>query len=175
MVEVVTFETLEEMAEHVHQGKENAKASLTPEQWKLCDGQEHWAMALESEGPEYPPILMVVHIQSKQQFIGEQLKYVPEEDWGKDCESVEMAAYPMDTYYREDGLVSYGYLPSQSWDSVYEIDEPDLHDRHASMLMEISEDDFNELRALRQNPGLVRMVPHMRSLMVRWIETVAAR
>lgn len=174
MAEVMMFDSFEEMTNHIQQGKERAKAALTPEQWQLCDGKEHWALALESQGPEYPPIVMAVHIQSRVQFINEQLKYVPQEDWGTDCEAIEEAAYPMDSYYAEDGCVSFGYLPCQSWDSVYDIDEPDLHDRHASILMEISQEDFELLRYIRQDPAVARLIPQLRNLMLRWIETVGS-
>lgn len=174
MAEVMMFDSFEEMAANIQQGKERAKAAMSEAQWRLCDGQEHWAVALESEGPQYPPILMVVHIQSRVQFINSQLKYVPAEDWGKDCDALDDVMYAVESYYGEGGVLSYGYVPAESWDSVYEIDSPDLHDRHASMLMEITEEEFNDFRALRQDPMQARMIPHLRAILLRWIETVAS-
>lgn len=174
MAEVMVFDSFEEMTDHIQQSKVRARDAMSDAQRILCDGNEHWALALESEGPEYPPILMVVHILSRNQFIAQQLKYVDANFWGEDCEQLDEACYPLDTYYGEGGCVSFGYLPAESWDSVYEIDEPDLHDRHASMLMEITEEDFNLFRSLRQDPAVARMVPRLRALLLRWIDEVAS-
>jgi hypothetical protein len=169
------FDSFEEMTNHIQQANEEARSRITPEQWRLADGNEHWAVALESQGADALPIIMATHVLSRQQFITQQLKYIDPEEWGTDGESVEEAVYPINSYYGENGMVStYGYLPCESWDSFYDVDEPDLHDRHASILMEITEDEFNEIRAIRQNPEIARMIPSIRSVLLRWIETVAS-
>jgi len=126
MSEVRMYDSFEKMLEDIEQNTQAAIASMTDEQRSLCDGQEHYAFYLDSADGS----LAVVHVLSLQQILDG--KYPDEAD----------------LWFDDEGKASRGYLPCRTWDSEYYVwpDEPDLHDRHASILMECTKEEFEHMR-----------------------------
>jgi hypothetical protein len=99
-------------------------ANLTDGQKVLCDGQEHYAFYIDAADGS----LGVCRIRSRQEILD-----------GEYPEEVEL-------WFDEEGRASRGYLPCHTWDAVYQPDQPDLHDRHASILMEITPEEFEYMK-----------------------------
>lgn len=99
---------------------------LTDGQKVLCDGQEHYAFYIDAEDRS----LGVCHIQSRQMILDGDY---PDE---------------VNLWFNEEGIAARGYLPCHTWDAVFypEFDQPDLHDRHASILMEITKEEFDFMK-----------------------------
>jgi len=123
------FGTFEEMLDHIEEGTQAAIARMTGAQRDLCDGNEHYAFYLDTADGS----LAVVHVQSRQMILDG--KYPDEAD----------------LWFNEDGVAERGYLPCRTWDATYYVwpDEGDLHDRHASVLMECTKDEFEYMRELQ--------------------------
>lgn len=174
-VTVVTG-TFEELAAHMQAQKEAGRAAMTDADRALCDGKEHWALILESQGPDEPPIVCAVHVLSIQQRISVAMKYLDDQYvWGADSQWLDETMSEVDSYYDEDGVVSYGFLPCETWDSVYEVDSPDFHDRHVTHMLEIPQWVFHRIRAVRQDPDACRTDPVLRQWMIRWLDQANLR
>jgi hypothetical protein len=138
-------------------------ANMGEAQRSLCDGNEHFAFFIDGDPTD--ELLAIVHVKS--------LKQVLE---GKHPEDAAL-------WFDKEGTVPRGYLPCESWDSVYEVPETDpltgwpiaegdLHDRHASILMPCS---FMEWSWMAENKCDVQVLLQdkaMVDLLNSWITTM---
>lgn len=178
-MEVIMYDSYDDMVGAIAKGKERAKAAMTDEQRSLCDGEEHYALTLESEdGFRSDPLIAVTRIWSRLEFEARSMKPVAnldEYESDEAQEAIRQAFYEMDVYWGEGGSVEYGYLPGETWDAVFDPDEGDLHDRHASLMVEISELEFNTFRDLRWRFDEARYHPITLRAIARWIDKVGRR
>jgi hypothetical protein len=140
----------EQMLAMIHAGKVRSRDAMTDAQRALCDGKVHWVINVEFVDREV--VLSWSRLLSKEELL--------------DGEG-ENAPYLEEVYYGEDGSVSYGYLPVHTWDAVYQPVEPDLHDRVACQMYEISEEDFNRFRDCEWKPERFIQDPHLQQLVVK--------
>jgi len=128
---VYMFDNDDEMWEAIQRGKEESRDNTSPAQWKLCDGEEHYAFYMEIDASG--PILCVSRIVPRSELEARE---------DEEC---------VDSYYGEGGVVSYGYLNCESWDTIYQPPGsfPDLHNRHASIMYEITKDEFDRFLELK--------------------------
>jgi hypothetical protein len=176
MDEVKVFGTFEEMLDEIESATQAAIGRMTPEQWRLCDGEAHYAFYIDGLAYNDPQVA-VCQVRSRTQFISDQLKYVDADTWGEDSESLDEACYAINVQYGEDGNVSRGYLPCLTWDPVYYRwpDKPDLHDRHASILLEITQEDFEFIQAVQCGLDALRSEPHFLDLLNDYIDLLRAQ
>ena len=170
---VYMYDSTEDMFEAIQRGKEKAKSMMTEAQWKLTDGEEHYAMEIEVEGGEanIVAVRILSHLECEARAM-ERVADLTEYESDIAQEIIEESFYEVDFFNDPNNPISYGYLPCESWDSCYYPDVPDLHDRHALMLLEISKEEFLALRAIKCNYSRITESRKAYEVCQRWITDV---
>lgn len=140
----------ERMLEQIQQGKVRSRDAMTDAQRALCDGKTHWVINVEIVDGDV--VLSWSQILTREELL---------EGEGDNADYVDSC------YYGEGGSVSYGYLPVRTWDAVYQPVDPDLHDRVACQMYEISKEDFEKFRACEWKPERFIKDPHLQRVVVR--------
>ena len=157
-MEIIGFDSLDDMMKAVQKGTKSAIDMMTPAQRKLCDGEEHWAFCLDGVSSDDTQ-LAIMHIKSRAMIL--------------------MGEYPEDAiaWFDSEGKASRGYLPCETWDSYYSRPpgEGDLHDRHASTLMEITKAEFDLMWSHKCNMAALAKIPYMMRLFLQFIALYGSR
>lgn len=142
----------DQMMAMIHAGKVRSRDAMTDAQRALCDGRGHFVINVEIVDREV--VLSWSRVLSREELL---------EGEGDNADYVE------NVYYGEDGSVSYGYLPVRTWDAEFHPVDPDLHDRVACQMYEITEDEFYHFRATKWRPEVFIQDERLQKVVVKCV------
>lgn len=157
---VHSFDSWEEMQEHMAASLKVAKSRIQDFQRPLMDGKHHWFMRVVKPGDEM--YLLVGEIfDIEEQHAKNLIKYADDYEPGEAEDELQNVRDRL-----QDGFV---------FRNVFSKIVPygELGDTHVATMLEITKENFKAIKALNYDISLVRKDAELRLLYIEWIAKVA--